>query len=138
MFEHWGLLKPDLPRFKDKWKEYRAYMSQIPSNGALIYNTTMDKLLFIVYNNPRDRIVKKLDFPKGKVDQFETPEECAIREIYEETGLMLQDKLNPSHQVKVETIKNRGVTLFLIRGIEEKPLKPVKTKEVKEVAWIPI
>jgi hypothetical protein len=38
----------------------------------------------------------------------------------------------------METIKNREVNLFLIKGIEEKPLKPIKTKEVKEVAWIPI
>lgn len=43
-------------------------MAQIPSNGALIFNAAMDKLLFIIYSNPRDRIVKKLDFPKGKVD----------------------------------------------------------------------
>ena len=43
-------------------------MSQIPSNGALILNKSLDKLLFIIYSNPRDRIVKKLDFPKGKVD----------------------------------------------------------------------
>jgi hypothetical protein len=31
----------------------------------------MDKLVFIIYNDPRDRIIKKLDFPKGKVDEFE-------------------------------------------------------------------
>lgn len=69
-------------------------MSQIPSNGALILNKTLDKLLFIIYSNPRDRVVKKLDFPKGKVDQGEDQLECALREIYEETGLVLQGKIN--------------------------------------------
>jgi mRNA-decapping enzyme subunit 2 len=94
VFEHWGMLRPELHRFKDRWKEYRAYMAQIPSNGALIFNKGMDKLLFIIYSNPRDRIIKKLDFPKGKVDQFEDQVECALREIYEETGLMLQDNID--------------------------------------------
>ena len=64
--------------------------------------------------------------------------ECARREIYEETGLMLQSKINAAQFVKVETIKNRIVNLFLISGIEERALKPIKTKEVKEIAWIPI
>ena len=68
VFEHWATLKPQIPRFKEKWEEYRIYMSQIPSNGALIYNINLEKLLFIIYHNPRERIARKLDFPKGKVD----------------------------------------------------------------------
>lgn len=71
IFEHWATLKPELPFFKNKWEDYRIYMSQIPSNGALIYNTTLNKLLFIIYHNERERTVRKLDFPKGKVDQGE-------------------------------------------------------------------
>jgi hypothetical protein len=51
---------------------------------------------------------------------------------------MLEDRINPKSLVKVETIKNREVSLFLIKGIEERPIKPIKTKEVKEVAWIPL
>lgn len=30
------------------------------------------------------------------------------------------------------------MNLFFISGIEERALKPIKTKEVKEIAWIPI
>jgi 8-oxo-dGTP pyrophosphatase MutT (NUDIX family) len=102
----------------------------VPSSGAIIFNSTVDKLLFIVYNNPRDRVVKKLDFPKGKIDQFEDLMECALREIYEETGLILQDRIDVKQVCKVETIKNRMINLYLIRGINERALKPVKTKEV--------
>ena len=94
IFEHWATLKPELPFLKEKWEEYRIYMSQIPSNGALIFDTTLNKLLFIIYHNPRERTVRKLDFPKGKVDQGEDQIECAIREIREETGLLLQDNIN--------------------------------------------
>jgi mRNA-decapping enzyme subunit 2 len=113
-------------------------MQQIPSNGALIFNKNMDKLFFLIYSNPRDRIPNKLDFPKGKVDQGESQLECAVREIYEETGLTLTNKIDEQHAVKIETIRNRVVKLFVISGIDEKPYKPVKTKEVKQLEWIPV
>ena len=138
VFEHWSLLKPELPSFKEKYKEYRAYMQQIPSNGALIFNKSMDKLLFLIYSNPRDRVINKLDFPKGKVDQGESQLECAVREIYEETGLMLTDKIDEQHAVQIETLRNRVVKLFIVSGMEEKAYKPIKTKEVKQLEWIPI
>ena len=62
--------------------------------------------------------MRKLDFPKGKVDQGEDSVLCALREIYEETKLRLQDKINVDQWVKVETIKHRMVTLFFVEGIE--------------------
>ena len=68
IFKHWSFLKPHLSHFNALWEEYRGYKNQIPSYGALIFNKTLDKLLFIIYHNPRDRIVRKLDFPKGKVN----------------------------------------------------------------------
>jgi len=71
--------------FNQLWEDYRLYKSKIPSYGALIFNRTLDSLLFVIYHNPRDRIVRKLDFPKGKVDQKESTVHCALREIYEET-----------------------------------------------------
>jgi 8-oxo-dGTP pyrophosphatase MutT (NUDIX family) len=52
-------------------------------------------VLFCIYRNPRDKIERKLDFPKGKVDQDETPLECAVREVQEETDLELsRDQIN--------------------------------------------
>ena len=45
--------------------------------------------MFCIYKNKRDKIEKKLDFPKGKVDQDETDLECAVREVQEETNISL-------------------------------------------------
>ena len=89
IFKHWSYLKPHVNQFSALWEEYRLYKSQIPSFGALIFNRTLDSLLFVVYHNPRDRIAYKLDFPKGKIDQGEASVSCALREIYEETELRL-------------------------------------------------
>ena len=59
-----------------------------------------------------------MDFPKGKVNQGEDSVLCACREIYEETKLQLDNKINVEQFVKVETIKHRMVTLFFVEGIE--------------------
>ena len=63
--------------------------------------------------------MRKLDFPKGKVDQGESTVNCALREIYEETQLRLHHQINVNQFVKVETIKHRMVTLYFVEGIEE-------------------
>ena len=84
----------------------------------MIFNKSLDKLLFIIYHNPRDRIVRKLDFPKGKIDQNEEPIECAAREIYEEASLELKDDIDEDRFVKVETIRNRVVTLYFVEGVD--------------------
>ena len=67
VFKHWSYLKPHIGQFEKVFKEYTLYKSQIPSYGALIFNKTLDYLLFVVYNDSRGK-VDKLDFPKGKVD----------------------------------------------------------------------
>lgn len=64
--------------------------------------------------------------------------ECALREVYEETGIILTDKIDEHHAVQIETLRNRMVKLFIVLGMEEKAYKPIKTKEVKKLEWIPI
>jgi len=94
------------------------YKSKIPSYGAIIFNQKLDSILFIIYKNPHDKIEKKLDFSKGKVDEGETPVDCALREVYEETQLSLGEKVNENQYVLIETIKHRMVTLFFVDGID--------------------
>ena len=45
---------------------------------------------------------------------------------------MLQDSINQLQSVKIETIKNKVVTLFFVAGIDENSVrkKPIKTEEV--------
>ena len=66
------------------WTDYKKYVVKIPSYGAIILNRNLDKILFNVYVNPRETIMKNLDFPKGKADEGEEDIACAIREIWEE------------------------------------------------------
>jgi len=68
--------------------EYIRYTKQIPSNGGIIFNKAMDKILFVYYID-NEFGQPKLDFPKGKVNEGETPLQCAMREIHEELSLQI-------------------------------------------------
>lgn len=81
IYNEWSFLRPHLPQLAQLQDDFRLnYKSRIPSYGCVIFNKTLDKLLFCIYHNSWDKL-KKLDFPKGKVDEDETAIECAIREV---------------------------------------------------------
>ncbi len=76
----------------------------------------------------------KWNAPGGKVDDGETPEECAIREVFEETGL------------KITNLFNHGVMNFYLGGSSEITFAvhlfttkdfdgEVKSTEEGEVRW---
>ena len=69
--------------FEKLWRDYQQYIEKIPSFGAIMLSNT-NKILFNIYYSPREDVMKKLDFPKGKANQGEDDIECAIREINEE------------------------------------------------------
>ena len=84
IFESWIYLQDRVHQFDKLWSDYKKYVVKIPSYGAIILNRSLDKILFNVYVNPRETVMKNLDFPKGKADEGEEDIDCAIREIQEE------------------------------------------------------
>ena len=82
--------------------------------------------------------MNKLDFPKGKADEGETDVECAIREITEEIQFNIRPYIDENQFIKIETIKNKFVTLFMVKDIDEETsnIKPVRSAEIKGVEWI--
>ena len=70
VFKHWPYLSQTgyLRQFDKLWLDYKKYIAKIPSYGAIILNESMDKILFNIYFNYKDDVMKKLDFPKGKAN----------------------------------------------------------------------
>lgn len=83
------------------------------------------------YAMVQGRETGKWSFPKGHVNRYETPFECVIREVREETGI---DSL---------PIPQEGIPLgvgyyysFVIA--DEIPLAPEDTREVQTTGWFSI
>lgn len=52
--------------------------------AILSENDSLDLLLLKQYRPPIDQVM--VEVPAGLIDRGETPEQCAVRELYEETG----------------------------------------------------
>ena len=77
-------------------------------------------------------------FPKGKVNEEEPPHVCAVREVYEETGYDISQKINPKEYLS-QVINDQTSWLYLIQGVpDETKFAPRTKKEIRDIKWFPI
>ncbi len=62
------------------WNEFSAYFKLIEAAGGIVKNT--EKEILFIYRND------KWDLPKGKIENEESVEQAAIREVQEECGIL--------------------------------------------------
>ncbi len=81
-----------------------------------------------------------MEFPRGKINKDEDDIDCAIREVYEETGYDLRaaglvEKNAPVHPLEV-TMHDQQVRLYVFRGIPENTVFETRTrKEIGDIKW---
>lgn len=125
-------LHPDpdelLAAFKDQ-------LNVIVAAGGLVH-TPQDDLLLI-------RRLGRWDLPKGKLDEGESLEACALREIREETGaegLSMEKPLLVTYHTYHQKGKNnlKESHWYLIKAAEKTPLTPQTEEDVTDCVWVPI
>ena len=99
-----------------------------------------DQILFIMKNG-------KWDLPKGKIEQNETKEEAAVREISEETGLLETDleileQLPTTYYYKIiDGVKRlKKINWFFMKytGDMNKGFKSAVDEGITECKWISV
>lgn len=55
-------------------------------------------------------------FPRGKINQDERDEDCAVREVLEETGFDASDMVQAEDFIEI-TMKNQNMKLYIIPGV---------------------
>ncbi|EHY66507.1 mRNA-decapping enzyme subunit 2 [Nematocida ausubeli] len=122
-------------KMDEEFKKFLRYKKTVPVFGALIFNTTMTKILLVRGFGPR----QSFTFPRGKVCKSESNIDCAIREVYEEVGYDISNKLISN--IFLETgSKSKESKLFIIMNVPEQTTE-FKTKtrnEIKEIKWVGI
>lgn len=114
---------------KDLLDIYEAYKSHIPVRGAIILNTTMDKVLLVTNFNGR-----AYSFPKGKINEDETDEACAIREVLEEVGFDITQMVTSEDYLEIE---DGHMRLYIVYGASEDYEYFTHTKgEIGKIEWV--
>lgn len=85
--------------------------------AAAIVTVNQDGRLVMVnqYRHPIGR--ELLEIPAGKLDAGEPPEQCAVRELAEETGLQPTQLIELGKIVTAPGFCNEEITLFFARGV---------------------
>ena len=107
-------------------------MKQEYSYGAVVYQKNGNQVLILL-----ERMVQgHVSLPKGHIEEGETPIECAIREIKEETNLDVDIDTSFSHTISYKPGNNiqKDVTFFLATP-KSQILLP-QLKEVCSLEWV--
>lgn len=110
-------------------------MRKIIAAGGLVFNNER-QLLMILRRG-------KWDLPKGKLDNGESIEECARREVTEETGVKNLEIVNflgiTEHSyfdnwISEDVIKETH--WFVMKTTGENMIKPQTEEDIEEIEWI--
>ena len=120
----------DFLRLKDG---FFKHFELIKAGGGLVKNNH-EEILMIFRRG-------KWDLPKGKLDEGETIEECAKREVEEETGLHHLKVLKPLvityHTYNLFGKHNLKEThWFLMQADANEKLIPQTEEEISEIVWV--
>jgi len=114
-------------------KKLQAMFHQIDAGGGVAYNE-LGEILMIFRRG-------KWDLPKGKLDEGESIDECALREVKEETGLnklTLGEKICDTWHIYVQ--KNEQIlkrtAWYKMSGTSTDKLKPQKEENIMEARWV--
>lgn len=120
----------DLEKLK---KVFFKHFISVTAAGGLVENEKGEVLLIFRRG--------KWDLPKGKLDKGETIEQCAIREVEEETGLRnieLKKKLTITYHTYTEfgkhLLKDSHWYKMKVKGKQE--IVPQTEEDITELKWV--
>ncbi|XP_057675942.1 m7GpppN-mRNA hydrolase [Corythoichthys intestinalis] len=134
VFQHCPFLLPhgeDVQKVLEKWKEYKM---GVPTYGAIILDESLESVLLV-----QGYLAKSgWGFPKGKVNEDEAPHDCAVREVFEETGFDIKNRISKDMYIE-QKITDQVVRLYIIPGVsKDTKFNPKTRKEIKNIEWFPI
>ncbi|MCZ4407376.1 NUDIX domain-containing protein [Cryomorphaceae bacterium 1068] len=113
------------------WADFRAHFKEIEAAGGLVHNENNEYLLIFRKG--------KWDLPKGKIDEGETPEQAALREVEEECGvsdLKIGEALAPSyHTYEQDGVRILKKTYWYDMTSAQQEFTPQAEEDIEKVQW---
>ncbi len=120
------------PNLELLWTDFKSCFKVLEAAGGYVQNTRDELLVFYRRGS--------WDMPKGKIDPGETPEQAAIREVQEETGLVnvtLGDFLTHTyHTYELKGNRILKITWWYWMRTTDMQLVPQTEEDIVEIAWV--
>jgi ADP-ribose pyrophosphatase YjhB (NUDIX family) len=114
-------------------EQLQVMYQPIDAGGGLVYNEHGEVLMIFRRG--------KWDLPKGKLDEGEDIEACALREVTEETGLsdlQLGKKICDTYHIYSQNGEHllKHTAWYTMQGSSAQKLKPQKAENIMEARWV--
>ncbi len=127
-FEHIVVFDANLEQM---WVDFQRIFKLITAAGGAVFNTE-NKVLMIHRRG-------SWDLPKGKMDPGETPEQTAVREVQEETGLgqitLGQHLIDTWHTYEMKGKRVLKTTHWYRMQTTENQLVPQTEEDIEQAVW---
>ncbi|KAK9453192.1 Dcp2, box A domain-containing protein [Dipodascopsis uninucleata] len=131
IFSHCPLLQKWSNVHEQAFEDFMTYKTRVPVRGAIMLNDAMDMCVLV----KGWKASSGWGFPKGKINQGETDEDCAIREVIEETGYDVSPLLVKDQFIEM-TMREQQVRLYIIHGVPlDTVFEPQTRKEIRKIEW---
>jgi len=133
MYRHVPFLRPHSgdEEFAQTYANWKQYKLAVPTYGAIMLNEELTHVVLAQSYWHKN----SWGFPKGKVNEDEAAHRCAVREVMEETGYDIADKIDPTMFI-TKTINDQECRLFLIPGVPmNTEFKPIAKFEIRDIKW---
>eukprot|EP00357_Protocruzia_adherens_P036767 CAMPEP_0114992130 /NCGR_PEP_ID=MMETSP0216-20121206/11766_1 /TAXON_ID=223996 /ORGANISM="Protocruzia adherens, Strain Boccale" /LENGTH=428 /DNA_ID=CAMNT_0002355553 /DNA_START=57 /DNA_END=1343 /DNA_ORIENTATION=- len=134
IFKRVDFLRKNIDHFNAYYDQYRQYKSRIEVYGSILIREDNKYVLLVESAESHGN----LSFPKGKLDENETPERCAIRETMEETNYDISKLLNPLKYVDL-TQGTKTNRMYIVENIPKETQFTTQTRcEINSISWYSI
>ncbi|KAK0748867.1 hypothetical protein B0T21DRAFT_357420 [Apiosordaria backusii] len=137
IFQHCPLLASfSVENHMRAFEEFLQYKTRVPVRGAILLNEAMDSTVLV-------KGWKKganWSFPRGKINKDEDDLDCAIREVYEETGFDIREAGLVPRDDEVKYIqmsmREQQIRLYVFRNVPmDTNFHPKTRKEISKIQW---
>lgn len=134
VFAHCSYLCEYADKVDQVLEQWRSYKSNVPTYGAILLDSTLNYVLLIQGFYARS----SWGFPKGKLNECEEPTVCAAREVEEEVGYDISEKI--SEKLFIEKFVNETrVRLYIVTDVPVDYHYAPKTRhEIGKIQWFSI